>query len=109
MKIIIREDKRNKLAKQILTDEFSGMYEDVNYITDGVGEQKTIHYRNGDGVIMIYGDRSNALYICDDVTQPLKIFSYKSLQLKKVIGEWFSEFFELPVKFVYQVNKSILN
>ena len=109
MKIIIREDKRNKLAKQILTDEFSGMYEDVNYITDSVGEQKTIEYRNGDGVIMIYGDRSNALYICDDVTQPLNIFSYESQQLKDIVGEWFSEFFELPVKFVYQVNKQKLN
>ena len=42
MKILIKENKRDRLAKQILTDEFSGMYEDVNYITDGIGEQKRI-------------------------------------------------------------------
>ena len=40
MRILIREDKRDKLAKQILTDEFSGMYEDVNYITDSMEKEK---------------------------------------------------------------------
>lgn len=109
MKILIREDKRDRLAKQMLTDEFSGMYEDVNYMTDSRGEQKTIEYRNGDGVIMFYGDRASALYICEDVTRPLIILSYTPQQLKKVIGEWFSEFFELPVEIVQHVNKSTLN
>lgn len=109
MKILIKEDKRDRLAKIMLTDEFSGMYEDVNYITDSTGEHKTIDYRNGDGVIMIYGDRSNVLYICEDVTRPIRALSYTPPQLKRVIGEWFSEFFELPVDIVQHVNKSVLN
>lgn len=109
MKILIKEDKRDRLAKQMLTDEFSGMYEDVNYVTDSRGEHKTIEYRNGDGVIMLYGDISKALYICEDVTKPLIIFSYTPKQLKDVVGEWFSEFFGLPVKIVQHVNKEVLN
>ena len=51
MKIVIKEDKRDRLAKQLLTDEFSGMYEDVNYYTDSVGEKMRIEYRNGDGAV----------------------------------------------------------
>jgi hypothetical protein len=109
MKIVIREDKRDRIAKRLLTEEFSGMYEDVNYITDGVGKQKRIDYRNGDGVIMIYGDRNKALYICEDVTRPLNLLSYTPKQLKDVVGEWFSEFFELPVEIVQHVNKDRLN
>ena len=109
MKIVITESRRDKLAKQVLTDEFSNMYEDVNYMTDSTGEQKRIEYRNGDGVIMLYGDRHNALYICEDVTRPLEFFSYTPQEVKRVVGEWFSQTFELPVKIVQHVNKSILN
>jgi hypothetical protein len=109
MKILIKENKRDRLAKQILTDEFSGMYEDVNYITDGIGEQKRIEFRNGDGVIMLYGDRASALYICEDITRPLNILSYTPQQIKNVVGEWFSEFFELPVEIVHHVDKDRLN
>lgn len=109
MKIVITESRRDRLAKQVLTDEFSNMYEDVNYMTDSTGEQKRIEYRNGDGVIMLYGDRHNALYICDDVTRPLEFFSYTPQEVKRVVGEWFSQTFELPVKIVQHVNKSVLN
>ena len=109
MKIVIKEDKRDGLAKQLLTEEFSGMYEDVNYYTDSMGEKMRIEYRNGDGVIMLYGDRNKALYICEDVTRPLNLLSYTPKQLKDVIGEWFSEFFELPVEIVQHVNKDRLN
>ena len=109
MKVVITESRRDKLAKQELDKEFSNMYEDVNYITDSTGEHKRIEYRNGDGVIMLYGDRSEALYICEDVTRPLRILSYTPQELKLVIGEWFSEFFELPVEIVQHVNKSVLN
>jgi hypothetical protein len=109
MKIVIVESRRDRLAKQVLTNEFSGMYEDVNYITDSTGEQKRIEYRNGDGVIMLYGDRHNALYICEDVTNPIEFFSYTPQEIKRVVGEWFSETFGLPVKIVQHVNKSVLN
>ena len=40
MKLIITESRRDKLAKQELDKEFSGMYEDVNYMTDSMGEKK---------------------------------------------------------------------
>ena len=109
MKILIREDKRDRIAKRLLTEEFSGMYEDVNYMTDSNGEQKIINYRNGDGIIMIYGDRNNTLYICEDITKPIEFFSYTPQEVKRVVGEWFSQTFELPVKIVQHVNKSVLN
>lgn len=108
MKILIKEDKRDRLAKQILTEEFSNMYEDVNYITDSTGTKKNIDYRNGDGVVMIYGESTLFLYICEDITNPIKMFSYTPQQLKNVVGEWFSQMFELPVERVHHVNKSIL-
>ena len=107
MKVIITESKRDKLAKQELDKEFSNMYEDVNYITDSMGEKKRIEYRNGDGVIMLY--MSGILYICDDVTKPLEFFSYTPQQLKDLIGEGFSDKFELPVNIIQHVKKGLLN
>jgi hypothetical protein len=109
MKVVITESKRDRLAKQELEKEFSNMYEDVNYITDSMGERKIIEYRNGDGVIMMYNDGATVLYICDDVTKPLEFFSYTPQQLKNLIGEWFSDKFELPVKIVQHVKKGLLN
>lgn len=109
MKVVITESKRDKLAKQELDKEFSGMYEDVNYTTDSTGEQKIINYRNGDGIIMIYGDRTKSLYICEEVVKPIIFFGYTPQQVKQLIGEWFSDKFELPVEIVQHVNKSVLN
>jgi hypothetical protein len=109
MKVVITESRRNKLAKQELDKAFSGMYEDVNYVTDSMGERKIISYRNGDGVIMMYNSGATVLYICDDVTKPLEFFSYTPQQLKDLIGEWFSDKFELPVKIVQHVKKGLLN
>ena len=109
MKIVIKEDKRDRLAKQILTEEFSGMDKDVNYQTDSTGGQMIVHYRNGDGTIMIYGDKVKSLYICEDVTRPIRMLSYTPKQVKDVVGEWFSEFFELPVEIVHHVNKEVLS
>jgi hypothetical protein len=109
MKVIITESRRDRLAKQELDNNFSNMYEDVNYVTDSMGERKTIEYRNGDGVIMLYNSGPTVLYICDDVTKPLEFFSYTPQQLKDLIGEWFSDKFELPVKIVQHVKKGLLN
>ena len=109
MKIVIREDKRDRIAKRLLTEEFSGMYEDVNYITDSMGERKTISYRNGDGVIMIYNEGADVLYICDDVIKPIIYFSYTPHQVKMLIKEWFSEKFELPVNIIHHTVKGLLN
>jgi hypothetical protein len=109
MKVVITESRRERLAKQELEKEFSGMYEDVNYMTDSRGEHKRIEYRNGDGVIMVYGDSDKILYISEDMVRPIIYFGYTPPELKRVIGEWFSEFFELPVHYVHHVNKSTLN
>jgi hypothetical protein len=109
MKVIITESRRDKLAKQELDNAFSNMYEDVNYMTDSMGERKTIRYRNGDGVIMIYGDAANILYISEDMEKPIEFFSYTPKQIKDLVGKWFSNKFELPVKLVQRVNKSVLN
>jgi len=107
MKVVITENKRDKLAKQELDKEFSGMYEDVNYVTDSMGEKKRIEYRNGDGVIMLY--MSGILYICDDVIKPIIYFSYTPYQVKMLVKEWFSDKFELPVNIIQHVNKGLLN
>ena len=109
MKVLIKESRRDQLAIKELDKAFSNLYEDVNYQTDSTGEQKIIHYRNGDGVIMIYGDRLNILYICEDMTKPIELFSYTPKQIKDLIGEWFSDKFELPINKVHQVNKNVLN
>ena len=109
MKVVITESRRERLAKQELEKELSNMYEDVNYMTDSRGEHKRIEYRNGDGVIMVYGNTDKILYISEDVVKPIIFFGYTPQELKRVIGEWFSEFFELPVHYVHHVNKSVLN
>jgi hypothetical protein len=109
MKVLIKESRRDQLAIKELDKAFSNLYEDVNYQTDSTGEQKIIHYRNGDGVIMIYGDRLNILYICEEVAKPIEFFSYTPKQIKDLVGGWFANKFELPVKLVQRVNKSVLN
>ena len=109
MKVLVKESRRDRLATNELDKSFSNLYEDVNYQTDSRGEQKIIHYRNGDGIIMIYGDKTNTLYICEDVVKPIEFFSYTQQQLKDLIGEWFSDKFELPVKVVHHVKKELLN
>ena len=109
MKIVIKEDKRDRIAKRVLTEEFSNLYEDVNYVTDSMGERKTISYRNGDGVIMIYNEGADVLYICDDVVKPIIYFSYTPHQVKMLIKEWFSEKFELPVNVIHHTVKGLLN
>jgi hypothetical protein len=57
----------------------------------------------------LYNSGATVLYICDDVTKPLEFFSYTPQQLKDLIGEWFSDKFELPVKIVQHVKKGLLN
>ena len=109
MKVLVKESRRDKLAKQELDKAFSNMYEDVDYITDSTGVQTRIEYRNGDGVIMLYGDRSKALYISEDVEKPIEFFSYTPQQIKDLVGEWFSNKFELHVSLVQRVNKKVLN
>ena len=109
MKVLIKESRRDQLAIKELDKAFSNMYEDVNYVTDSMGERKTIRYRNGDGVVMIYGDAANILYISEDMEKPIEFFSYTPKQIKDLVGEWFANKFELPVKLVQRVNKSVLN
>ncbi len=109
MKVVITESRRDRLAKQELDKEFSNMYEDVDYVTDSMGERKTISYRNGDGVIMAYSDAATVLYICDDVIKPIIYFGYTPQQVKTLVREWFSDKFELPVKIVHHVQKGLLN
>jgi len=108
MKLLIEESRRDRLAKNELDKEFSNLYEDVNYQTDSAGEQMIIHYRNGDGVIMLYGDRANVLYICEDMVKPIIYFGYTPQEVKQLIGEWFSDKFTLEVDLVHHVNKSVL-
>ena len=109
MKFILTENKRDQLAIRELDKEFSNMYEDVNYQTDSTGEQKIINYRNGDGIIMVYGDRASVLYICEDIIKPIVYFGYTPQESKMVVRKWFSEKFELPVEIIHHVNKSVLN
>jgi hypothetical protein len=108
MKLLIEESRRDRMAKNELDQEFSNLYEDVNYQTDSAGKQMIIHYNNGDGVIMIYGSRNNVLYVCEDIAKPIIYFSYTPQEVKRLIGEWFSDKFELPVKIVQHVHKSVL-
>jgi hypothetical protein len=43
------------------------------------------------------------------VEKPIEFFSYIPKQIKDLVGEWFANKFELPVKLVQRVNKSVLN
>lgn len=109
MKVLITNSQKNIYAKKELDKGFSNMYEEVHYITDSLGERKIIDYRNDDDVIMIYGEKQNVLYFCEDLEKPILHFTYTSQELKKLVGDWFSNKFELPVDKVHFVDKSQLN
>ena len=109
MRIVIKESRRDELAKKELDKAFSDMYIDVNYTTDSTGEHNRIDYRNGDGVIMIYGERARTLYICDDILAPIVYFSYTPHEGKMLVKNWFEDKFELPVKIIHHTQKGVLN
>jgi hypothetical protein len=109
MKIVITENRLEKLAIKFLNNTFPNFYEDVNYTTDSVGEHKRIEYRAGDGVIMIYGFTNQVLYICGDIVDVIRVI-FEDLELvKKIVKKWFEEKFELPVKIMRIVDKNQLN
>jgi hypothetical protein len=109
MRIVLKESRRDELAKKELDKAFSNMYIDVDYITDSTGEHRRIDYRNGDGVIMIYGERAKTLYICDDILAPIVYFSYTPNESKMLVKDWFKNKFELPVKITHHTQKGVLN
>jgi len=109
MRIVIKESRRDELAIKELDKAFSNMYIDVNYVTDSTGEHKRIDYRNGDGVIMVYGERASILHICDDILSPIVYFSYTPHESEMLVKHWFEDKFELPVKIVRHTNKGVLN
>ena len=109
MKILIKENKRDIFAKKRLSKFLSDLDIDEDDYKDSMGVHKRLVFSDGGDVVMIWGDATNTLYICEDITHHIIIFTYTPQQLKNVIGEWFSETFDLPVNKVHHVNKSQLN
>ena len=107
MKILIKENKRDILAKKQLTKLFFDLDISVDYLEDSTGTKKRIEYRKDGDVIMLY--MSGILYVCEDMIDELQIFSYSKQQLKNVVKNWFYERFDLPVNIVQIVSKNLLN
>jgi hypothetical protein len=108
MKILIKESKRNVLTKQMLNQKFPDLNVDEDDYKDSTGIHKRLSFDNGDGIIMVWSDY-DVLYICDDVVNDLQIFSYTPDKLKDVVGQWFSETFDLPIGRIHLVSKELLN
>ena len=109
MKLIIKESKRDILAKQMLTKKFPDLNVDEGEYWDSMGGNKKLSFDNGDEVIMVWGDNGNILYFCYDVVDELEILTYTKDKLNDVVGQWFSETFDLPVDKVRLVSKYSLN
>ena len=67
---------------------------------DRVGQFSSRRRQEGQGLVE---------YICEDVVQPIIFFGYTPQEVKQLIGEWFSDKFELPLKIVHHVDKDRLN
>jgi hypothetical protein len=109
MKILIRESKRDILAKQILNKKFPDLNVDEDDYKDSTGIHKRLSFDDGNEVMMVWGDSNNTLYFCYDVVDGLEILSYTIDKLIDVVGKWFSETFDLPVNIVRLVPKHSLN
>ena len=109
MKILIRESKRDILAKQMLNKKFPDLNVDEGEYWDSRGGNKKLSFDNGNDIIMIWGDANNVLYFCYDVVEGLEILTYTTDKLNDVVGSWFSETFDLPVNIVRLVPKNSLN
>jgi len=109
MKILIRESKRDILAKQMLTKKFPDLNIDNGEYWDSRGTNKKLSFDNGDEIMMVWGDNGNILYFCYDVVDGLEILTYTTDKLNDVVGQWFSEKFDLPVDKVRLVPKHSLN
>jgi hypothetical protein len=108
MKLIIKESKRDVLAKKQLSKLFSELDIDEDDYKDSTGVHKRLSFSDDSGVVMIWGD-TEALYVCTEIIDELQIFTFSTDKLKKVIGDWIYETFELPVSIVQIVNKTLLN
>jgi len=108
MKILIRESKRDILAKQMLDKKFPDLNIDDDDYKDSTGVHKRLSFDDGDDVIMVWGDNGNILYFCYDVVDGLEILTYTTDKLNDLIGRWFSETFDLPVERVRLVPKHSL-
>ena len=110
MKIEITENKIDNIAKGILTKKLSNLGIVENNYVDSMGDHKTLTFDDGDGNIMIWSDNSGGvLYICKDVTDLLDVIYFPPQKIKKLVGEWVSETYDLPVYFVHHVDKGQLN
>lgn len=109
MKILIKESKRDVLAKQMLNKKLSNLNIVEDDYKDSIGVHRRLLFDNNDGVIMVWGDSNNILYICSDIVDDLTILSYTNYKLNDVVGQWFSETFDLSVNRVRLVPKFSLN
>lgn len=109
MKILIRESKRDILAKQMLNKKFPDLNIDEDDYRDSIGVHKRLTFSDDSGIIMVWGDSNNILYFCYDVVDGLEILTYTTDKLNDVVGQWFSETFDLPVNIVRLVPKHSLN
>jgi hypothetical protein len=109
MKLIIKESKRDILAKQMLNKKFPDLDIDEDDYKDSMGVHKRLTFSDDSGVIMVWGGNGNILYFCYDVVDGLEILTYTIDKLKDVVGQWFSEKFDLPVDKVRLVPKHSLN
>jgi hypothetical protein len=109
MKMLIKESKRDVLAKQMLNKKFPDLNVNEDDYEDSNGVHRRLLFDNNDGVIMVWSDSNNILYVCWDVVDDLKILSYTNYKLNNVVEQWFSETFNLSVNRVRVVPKFSLN
>ena len=107
--MLIKESKRDVLAKQMLNKKFPDLNVNEDDYEDSNGVHRRLLFDNNDGVIMVWSDSNNILYVCWDVVDDLKILSYTNYKLNNVVEQWFSETFNLSVNRVRVVPKFSLN
>jgi hypothetical protein len=104
MKILIKENKIQRLINSLLDDEFGNLYDDRTYTTDSTGEWLTIRYMKEGKIVMIYRDDRDFLYVATEMLSKLNMFGLEFSELQSSVEKWFESTYELPVSTVMIIS-----
>lgn len=106
MKILITENKRYRLAYNVLDDIFDELTrEDIDLNTDSVFSNHRIIFKNNDGEpVLKWLENGSGLYVYRGIWSQLRMFSFNEEELQKVIFQWFKDRIRIEPEDVYLMS-----
>jgi hypothetical protein len=109
MKLVITENRLERIAFKFLDKEFDDITEKESYFNSSTGVNTVTEYIKGSNIVMAYGHIYHVLYVSEDIEDIIiQLFADSELN-KEIIKNWFQNKFRLPVKIIRIVESDKLN